>query len=721
MRRPRTAPARRFDHLLAPGRIGALELRNRIVMPAMDQNACTDLGLVTDAVVSHYEERAAGGAGLLILETSAVAYPVGATSRHQPALSDDSCIDGLTRLGRAVHDHGAAMVVQICHHGKVARVDAMDGRDQLVASVPLPHSDTDLANITPAELQLLIRANGSKYPTQREATEEDLDEVVGRFAAAAGRVQAAGLDGVEIHAGHGYLISSFLSPLYNRRTDAYGGPLTHRTRLLERVVAAVRERCGPAFAVLVRLDGREFGGEGITPEMAAAHAGRAEAAGADAVHVSASTVSPLGVGFTDGPLPWRKGQYLDLARAVKKGVSVPVIAVGRIEPDAAEAALADGGTCDFVAMGRQLLADPQLANRLSEGRPELVRTCISCFVCVAQNFWDATPVCAVNSRLGHYDRPPLPRPAATARRVVVVGGGPAGMEAARLAAGCGHRVLLLERDRRLGGTARLSALTTPANAELVRYLEAAVRDAGVEVRLGAPAEPSSLAAAARSFGADAVVVATGARRDRPALPGGDLAHVFTGDDLRALLTGSGGPRRPGPGAAGRAAIGAGRRLGLLDDTARLRRLSRYWLPFGRRVTVIGGGLVGLELAEFLAERGRQVTLLEEGTHLGAEIALPRRFRAVHEAEAHGVRAEREARVTAITAGAVRFEQGGNTHEVAADHVVYASGVRPDLSVADALSGALDGGAEVLTAGDCAAVGYIEGAIRSAAEAVERLL
>lgn len=703
-------PSGTYRHVLQPGRIGPMELRNRIVMPAMDQNACSETGLVTDAVVEHYEDRARGGVGLLILETSAVAYPVGATSRHQPSLSGEECIPGLTRLAEAVHAHGAAMIVQVCHHGKVARVDAMEGRDQLVASVPLPRPVTDLDNITPDELGRLVEANGSRVPTQRAATVADLDEVVEMFAAAAARVQRSGLDGVEVHAGHGYLISSFLSPLYNRRDDDYGGSDTNRGRLLVRVVEAVRARCGAGFAIVVRLDGAEYGhgGEGIDPELAGRYAAMAEQAGADAVHVSASTVDPLSVGFTDGPLPWRPGQYVELARAVKRRVSVPVIAVGRIEPDRAEQLLAAGDTCDFVSMGRQLLADPEIPTKLLAGRPDLVRTCISCFVCVARNFWDATPICAVNSRLGHYDRPPTA--AVAPSRLVVVGGGPAGLEAARLAAMAGHRVVLFEQHR-LGGTAWFSSLTTPANGELVRYLTAAVAEAGVEVRLGRAVG----AADVRAERPDAVLVATGARRDRPDLPGAELAHVFSGDDLRALLTGAG--RQPSIPPHQKLIISAGRRLGLLDDPARLRGLSKRWLPLGRRIVVLGGGLVGLELAEFLAERGRQVTVLEEGAYLGVEMALPRRFRAVHEAGRHGVELVRRARPTEITLGEVRFERDGVTESRPADHVIVASGVRPDPSLADSLSAA---GLRAVAIGDCARVGYIEGAIHSAAEAVAAL-
>lgn len=704
-----------YGHLLSPGRIGPLELRNRIVMPAMDQNACTEDGFVTDDVIAHYEDRARGGAGLLIVETSAVAYPVGATSRHQPSLSTDECIPGLRRLGESVHRHGAKIIVQICHHGKVARIDTMDGRDQLVASVPIKQYRPELHNVTPDELNGLIAANGGKMPTQRAAGAEDLDAVVEGFASAARRVKEAGLDGVEIHGGHGYLISTFLSPLYNTRDDEYGGSVENRARLMMRVIEAVRAACGPGFAVVVRLDGAEFASAhddgaglesgGITPELAARHAAIAASAGVDAVHVSASSVNSMSYLFTEGPLPWQPGQYAGLARKVKAAVSVPVIAVGRISPDLAEQLLSRGDTCDFVSMGRQLLADPEIPLRLAEGRPDLVRTCINCFVCVAQNFWDGRPICAVNTRLGHYDR--SIKEVATRRRVIVVGGGPAGMEAARVAAGRGHEVLLVEGQRHLGGTARLSSMTTPANGELVRYLTAAVREAGVEVNLARRVDADSI----RAENPDAVIVATGARRRRPDLPGGDLPHVLSGDDLRDLLTGQG--RGRGLSMPARLAVGAARRARLLDDPARLRSLSRRWMPLGPKVVVIGGGLVGVELAEFLAERGREVTLIEETAYLGAEMALPRRMRAVHELARSGVRTERDSTVTRIDRDSVTYTRADAQHTAPADHVIYAAGVEPDTSLADALIAA---GVETHAVGDCAKVGYIQGAIHSASEA-----
>ncbi len=683
-----------------------MELRNRVVLPAMDQNNCTEEGLVTDATIAHYEARAKGGVGLLIVETSAVSYPHGATARHQPSLSHDGVIPGLRRLADAVHARGAKIVVQACHHGKTSSVDVSEGRPALIPSVPPPPSDPQgmMADTTMDELMRMATLTGGQMPTYAEATVDQLKGIVGDFADAAARVQQAGFDGIEVHAAHGYLLSTFLSPAWNRRDDAHGGSLEGRTRLLAEVVTAVRGRCGPDFAVIVRLDGHEYGVEGgITIGDAADHARAAVSAGADAVHVSATSSAGTGVGFTDAPLPWQPNQYEGMARAVKAAVDVPVLAVGRIRPMDAERILGDGGA-DFVSMGRQLLADPDLVRRLGDGRPDLVRPCINCFVCVAQNFWSGRPVCAVNARLGHYDAPD-PSPAGSARHVVVVGGGPGGMECARVAAERGHRVTLLEAADRVGGTARFSSLTTPLNGKFVDFLVATIDEAGVDVRTGTRADADTIAALAP----DVVVVATGARRDRPDLPGMDLAHVLSGDDLRALLTGDGdlGARRPG--LPTRLALRAGRLLGLASDMDRVRSLSRIWMPIGRRVVIVHGDLVGTELAHFLAERGRTVHVLEPGPQPALAMAHPRRWRTLHESRRAGVVFHAGAETTAISPTGVEYLQDGVTHRLEADTVVIAGGVRADRTLADTL---LAGGHEVHVVGDADGEWYIEGAVRS---------
>ncbi len=703
-----------FTNLLAEGQIGPLTVRNRIVMPAMDQNACTPDGELTEDDLHHYEERAAGGAGLLIVETSAVAYPVGATSRRQPALSEDRCVAGFSELARRVHGHGAKVIVQMCHHGKTASVDVVDERPLLVPSLPLPEIDwAGLAvDLTTDELTKMAGRMGGKGPEFAAATPDDLAWVVDQFADAAGRVQRSGCDGVEIHAAHGYLLSSFLSPHWNRRDDEYGGTAAGRARLLAEVIGAVRAATSDDFAIVVRLDGAEFGIEdGTTPELAAQHAVIAERAGADAIDVSATGAPDSGVAFTDGPLPWKPLQYRELAAAVKGAVRVPVIAVGRIQPGDAERLIA-AGTADFVAMGRQLLADPELPNRVRAGTPELIRPCINCFVCVAENFWNGTPRCAVNARLGRRMETEL-APAELSRRVVVVGGGPAGMELARLAMSRGHRVTLLERAKHLGGTARFSSLTTPINGQFVGYLEASIRAAGVQIRCGEAATVASV----RSLQPDVVVVASGARRRRPDVPGADLDHVLSGDDLRSMLTGDDPAAARKLGFLVGLVLRAGHALGLTENLDRVRSLSRRWLPLDREVVVVGGGLVGVELAEFLAERGRQVTVLEAGSHLATEMAHPLRWRALHEARKLGVEFVTGAELEEITPTDVVYRVDGDQLRTAAGHVIIASGVHPDTSLADELRAA---GLQVHVIGDAAAVGYIEGAIHSAYDLAGRL-
>ena len=635
-----------FAHLLAPGAIGGMEVRNRIVLPAMDMNLCDD-GSLTPAEVDHYAARARGGTGLVITGTGAVLWPEGAASLHQPAFSDDRHIPAMAMLADAVHAEGGRVAMQLCHHGKVSTVDMAAGRDVLVPSVPVPAMDlSTLGDCTGDELMALATASGGRTPAYREATDDDLAAVIEAFAAAARRVKAAGIDAVEVHAAHGYLLSTFLSPGYNRRTDGWGGDPAGRARLACEVVAAIRAEVGAGYPVLVRINGVEFGPDGGMDAAGAAEVAVLLAeAGADAIHVSGNAHDPF-VRFTEGPLPDTPAAYRATAATVKRalvaaGHATPVVAVGRLLPEHAEAMLA-AGECDFVAMGRQLLADPDLPRHLAEGGTSAVRPCINCYVCVEQNFFDATPRCAVNARLGRGELDPV-ESAGASRRVLVVGGGPAGLEAARVAAERGHDVTLVEASDRLGGTVRFSALTTPDNEPLVGWLSRAVASAGVDVRLGAHLDAAGVAA----LEPDAVVLATGARRTDAGLGVAPDVHtpprLHTGDDLRVLLTGEvaepDGPAGPtGPGTVssatgsvgrwGRFVAAVGRRLGFTRSADRVRRLSRVWLPLGQRVVVVGGGLVGLELAVFLAERGRHVTVVEEGAQLGVPMALPRRWRSV---------------------------------------------------------------------------------------------
>jgi len=696
------ARTKNFSHLLSPGRIGPMTLANRVVLPAMDMNVCVD-GEIHQADIDHFAARAAGGTGLIITGASAIAFPVGATSTKEPGLSDDRFLPGLKALADAVHEAGAKLCVQSTHHGKVARIDTLQDRPLLVPTEPdFSYDMSALADNTMDELAKMGAVTGGKKPSYREATADDLAWLVETWTDAAVRCMRAGVDAIEIHCAHGYVLGGFLTRADNHRTDEYGGTLENRARLACEVIASVKKAVGDKMAVLVRVAGAEFGQEGgLTNEEACKAAVLFEKAGADAIHVTGWGRNPFS-NFTDGPLPNKVGAYVDLAAEVKKHVSVPVIAVGRMLPEVAEKAI-DEGRIDFAAMGRQLLADPDLVNKLAAGTPEQVRPCINCYVCVQENFWDDTPICAVNPALGNEQLLPL-EPTRTSKGVLVVGAGPAGLETARLLTLRGHRVTVVDKADRLGGTLWFSTLTTPDNERLLDWLTAEVERLGIQVRLNTEVTLDLV----REIDPDHVVVATGARRPRPDVPGGELPHVHTGDTLRNLLLGS---AEASDGGRLLRTIGKlGKLSGVTKSPEAIRKITRAFLPMGKDVVVIGGSLVGLELAEWLAERGRNVTLVEAGQQLGVPMAMPRRWTAVRHAGELGIKVHRKATVTRITADRVEFTVGDETRSAPADMVVFAADTTSGAPLAEELAAA---GVSVEVVGDAGDVGYIEGAIHSA--------
>lgn len=692
-----------FSPLLQPARIGTMELRNRIVMAPMGSNFAETDGTCGERIQAYYEARAKGGAGLLTMGVCSVAFPHGTGEPFQVGISRDDFIPGLAAVAERVHRHGAKIALQLHHGGKTAALDRAQGREIWVPSMPKMVRNDMMAAITPEELATFIGI-GPHPVRMRVMDKADIAQMVEWFAAAALRAKQAGFDGLEIHAAHTYILAGFLSAYYNQREDEYGGPLENRARLLLEVLRAVKARVGADFPVWVRLDGEEMHTPGgITLADAIATAKLCEAAGADAISVSAYATMTRGADFTDAPIPQKPAAYVSNAAAVKQAVGIPVITAGRIEPELAAKAIAEG-QFDFVAMARKMLADPEIPIKLERNRPQDIRPCIYCYACVSEIFVNKRVKCAVNAQTGHeFEAPVLP--AANPRHVLVVGGGPGGMEAARVAALRGHRVTLVERSDRLGGTLFFAALAYPENGKLMDYLVEQMKQMPIDVKLSTEADAALVAL----LKPDTIVVATGARRAAPAIQGAEQKHVWSGDELRRLMTGDRADEiaKAKLGLAERAMLKAGGMLRVTDSTEALQSLSKLWMPLGKQVVIVGGGLVGLELAEFLLARGRQVTVLEPGNRAGRELSIVRRWRVLDAVTSHGT-LKLKATVQEITRDAVLWtDADGAVQRTHADSVVLAIGAEADDRVATALAAS---GVPVQRIGDCAGVNYIEGAM-----------
>nr|WP_306287376.1 FAD-dependent oxidoreductase [Pseudoalteromonas sp. WY3] len=693
-----------YQHLLKPGKVGGLTLRNRIMMAPMGSNYADPDGHCSERIQAFYEARAKGGVGLITMGSIAIAFPAGTAEPYQVGISKDEFIPGLKALTERVHKHGAKIAVQLQHAGKTAVRDLAEGRELWVPSLPPAPPQSDIMQaVTPTELSTFVRPPADKPITIKVMEKADIVQMVEWFAAAAKRAQQAGFDAIELHSAHSYILAGFLSSYYNKRDDEYGGSIENRARLLLEVIAAIRERVGQDFPLWVRLDAHELNTPGgITLEDCIAVSKMVEQAGVNAVSISAYATLTTGSAFTAAPLVHKPAGFLDWAAAVKKEVSIPVIAVGRLEPDIADAAIASG-KCDFIAMGRKLLADPELPNKLTADREADIRPCIYCYVCVSQVFINQRVKCAVNAATGKEfelkvimtDKP---------KHIVVIGGGPAGIEAAVTASERGHKVTLLERSKRLGGTLFFAALAYPENGKLLDYHLRQLAQSKVTVKLNTTATPKLIS----TLNADEVFVATGASRGMPDIQGCELSHVWSGEQLRQLLTGEVSTNTSNKlTALQRLMLGAGNTLGLTKHVDKLQRLSHLWMPLGKRVTIVGGGLVGLELAEFLAERGREVTVIEAGRNLGIELSIVRRWRVLDHVRQLGVTLITQADVTAIDTHAVHYKVDEQPRSCLADTVVMATGITTDNSLTNTLIAA---GHTVKDIGDCNDVAYIEGAI-----------
>lgn len=670
----------KFPTLFSPASIGTMELSNRVVMSPMT----TDYGTLeqepSDRLFAYLEARARGGVGLITLEVCSVALD----HRYQMnslSLSEDRFIPLHKKITDMIHSHGVKVQPQITHPGPESLAPFFEGKPGVGPSVV----------VNPGALQ-----------SCRSLELEEIPAIIQQYVDAACRAKAAGYDGMELHAAHAYmLLGSFLSPLRNGRADEYGGKsIKGRAKLLLETLAATRQAVGDDFPITVSLSGYERfpGGREINESQRLAQ--MLVEAGASALRISGGTTDRLVSQMVMGS-EYQDGANVCAAQAIKQVVNVPVIVVGRIHtPEHAEQILAEG-KADMIAMGRPFLADPEWPNKAREGRSKDIRRCISCENCIDSMIDYQNLNCAVNAAAGRELENNM-KPAAIVKKVVVIGGGAAGMEVARVASLRGHQLTLLERQRRLGGSLILASTVHSDNETFLTWLIRQVHNSSVTVRLGVEADRAQLMA----LNPDVIVVANGAQVIVPQIPGVDAAHVYSGAQLRRLVEGRGQACdfKMLPAFLRTPAQSLFSFVSPYLKPAVMRSLTRLWLPMGKRIVVVGADLAALEVAEFLANRGRKVSILESGKRIAQEIGPKRLSEHMQRLDKLGITVNTEVSCEAIMSNSVRYRVcSGELREIAADSVILAGEPAANLSLAESLEGVAP---EIVSIGDCTGLGLI---------------
>jgi len=675
-----------FEKLLSPFAIKGVKLRNRMVKLAASLGLADEGGIVSDLNLCSYEVVARGGAGLIIVEHGFVDYPMGATGNGRIGNSEDKHLPGLTKLAEVMHKHGAACFIQLGHagpsHWKKLPSQPVSSSSQERKDMPHPN-----------------------YAQARELSIPEIHELVEKFARAAERAQKAGFDGVEMHGAHYYLINSFFSRAWNKRQDAYGGQnLENRTRFAVEILQAIRALVGKDFVVGIRMNGAEYGLKDGTPVHEAQEIAKILVkAGLDYVNVSVHGVGPYNrlimpehLLFPEPHTPLaetvkKPGTLVPLAAAIKQVVNVPVITAGRLDAELGELALQQG-MADLIGLNRRLFADPEYPNKVAAGRMEDIAPCTACLECMSRMETVQPIRCRINAAFGRgYEFTDI-KPADRKKKVLVVGGGPGGMETARVAAIRGHEVSLYEKGSKLGGLLPLAAMIKGTEIEdipgLNRYLETQVRKLGVQVHLGTEANAALIQAAKP----DVVVIATGASPAVPKIPGIERRNVLTTEALHKQA----------------------KFFMRFASPELLRKLSHLYMPIGKRVVIIGGLIQGCETAEFLVGLGRKVTIVEESDKLGAGIPEAYRTRLLWWLAEKGVFLLSNTVCDEITDEGVRIiTVEGNRQTLEADTILVVIPPVPNDSLYAALKGKVP---EVYLIGDAKPDSqFILGAVSDGAE------
>jgi 2,4-dienoyl-CoA reductase-like NADH-dependent reductase (Old Yellow Enzyme family)/thioredoxin reductase len=647
-----------YELLFTEGKIGGMTVPNRIVMTAMGNHMAQPGGEVSDIDVAFYAARAAGGVGLVILECLTIDYANGKGNLQQMSADDDRFIPGLRRLASAIHEHGSVVAAQIYHPGRqgIAKLNGVE-------SMPSASAVEDQAVHQPVH----------------EMSKDEINKVIAQFAAAAKRCKEAGIDAVELHGAHGYLITQFMSPYTNKRTDEYGGSLENRLRFLKEIMEAVRAEVGPDYPIIVRIsvdEHLEFVGapaEGIHLEEGVEMARRIEGFGADALDVSCGIYETMNTAWE--PVGFDEGWKIDGPAKVKQAVAIPVIGVSVIRnPDYAEELLSEG-KLDYVGSARQFFADPAWGLKAQEGRVDEIRRCISCMYCMETlteaDITGVTVACAINYQGGREDAygDDVLRKDGDGRAVAIVGGGPAGLEAGIVLAKRGFKPVIFEKAPQAGGQLRLAA--RPPKKEkmlwLLDYQLAMIEKLGVELRYNTAPTLADIEALAPY----AVIIAQGSIPLLPrSIAGLDQDNVFTPPQI---LSGE---------------------VALTD----------------KRIGIIGTGMTGIETAEYLADAGNTVALFEMVDDIGPGLFFQNLIDVMSRLSAHEPEIYTKHKLVKIDGNTAVFEttDTGEVKEFGFDAFLVSLGVEPNVDLVEDLKTNFD---KVFVIGDALKGGRLEPAIR----------
>ena len=585
-----------------------LRLKNRLVMPPMCSNFATIGGAVTERMIEYYTTRAWGGVSLINVEFAYVRQD-GKVFAYMLGIYDDKLIPGLQRLTDSVHKGGAKIFIQLAHGGR-------RGHSDITGSAPVAPSP-------------IPRLNGE---VPHELSKEEIEELIQAFILAARRAKKAGFDGVMLHMAHGYLLQQFLSPFSNKRKDEYGGDLAGRARFPLEVLKSVRQEVGDDFPISCRLCGDEFIKGGFDLKQSIQVAKMLAANGANALEVSAGT-HETGYIITAPPY-YPMGFLASLAAAIKKEVNIPVGTVGRIHtPDEAERILQEG-KADLIAVGRGLIADPEWPKKAQEGKAETIRPCLSCNQgCADRMYWQRDISCTVNPLVGREATFSI-QAAPKKKKVIIIGGGPAGLEAAQIAATRGHNVYLYEKEKDLGGQLNIASIPPKKErlGELKEYMVREIKKLPIKV-----IHKKLTAAELKKMNPDWVIVAVGGKPKLMEGEGFDDPQVVTAWDV---LMGK--------------------------------------MEVGKKVLIIGGGQVGLETAHFFLEQGKEIIIIEMLKQVGLDMSSRARKIVLDKLIQGGIDIITEAKAVSLEKGVLIFERGGLQEKIkGVDSIVIAVGTESE--------------------------------------------